>query len=220
MKSVMISIHPKWCKLIANGKKTVEVRKTKPKIKTPFKCYIYCTNAAPYLVEQLRVVREFPLQIYRPGVKSLYGDRFDGGSFVSQYETLHGYSREDAVKIWGKVLNGKVIGEFVCDEILSIWSGYAGTDGDDCLSFDEREVYLGAKMGYGWHISDLQIYDKPKELKDFCYMPESFCEKGLCRGCPFDEAPDVNGEYMHGCEWKRPLKRPPQSWYYVEEVER
>ena len=41
MKSVLISIQPKWCELIASGKKTIEVRKTRPKIQTPFKCYIY-----------------------------------------------------------------------------------------------------------------------------------------------------------------------------------
>lgn len=44
MKSVLISIQPKWCEKIARGKKTVEVRKTRPKIETPFKCYIYCTK--------------------------------------------------------------------------------------------------------------------------------------------------------------------------------
>lgn len=44
-KAVMISIQPKWCELIASGKKTIEVRKTKPKLKTPFKCYIYETRA-------------------------------------------------------------------------------------------------------------------------------------------------------------------------------
>lgn len=44
MKSVLISIHPKWCEKIANGEKTIEVRKTKPKLDTPFKCYIYCTK--------------------------------------------------------------------------------------------------------------------------------------------------------------------------------
>lgn len=44
MKSVLISIQPKWCELIVNGKKTIEVRKTMPKIETPFKCYIYCTK--------------------------------------------------------------------------------------------------------------------------------------------------------------------------------
>ena len=43
MKSVLISIQPKWCELIANGKKTIEVRKTRPRIETPFKVYIYCT---------------------------------------------------------------------------------------------------------------------------------------------------------------------------------
>lgn len=43
-KAILLSIQPKWCGLIANGKKTIEVRKTKPKIKVPFKAYIYCTN--------------------------------------------------------------------------------------------------------------------------------------------------------------------------------
>ena len=44
MKSVLISIKPKYCELIASGQKTMEVRKTRPKIETPFKCYIYCTK--------------------------------------------------------------------------------------------------------------------------------------------------------------------------------
>ncbi len=44
MKAVMLSIQPRWCALIASGKKVIEVRKTKPKLKTPFKCYIYCTK--------------------------------------------------------------------------------------------------------------------------------------------------------------------------------
>ena len=43
MKAVLISIQPKWCELIARGKKTIEVRKTRPNIETPFKCYIYMT---------------------------------------------------------------------------------------------------------------------------------------------------------------------------------
>lgn len=43
MKAVMISIRPEWCEKIASGEKTVEVRKTRPKIEPPFKCYIYCT---------------------------------------------------------------------------------------------------------------------------------------------------------------------------------
>lgn len=42
--AVLISINPKWCKLIASGEKSIEVRKTRPKINAPFKCYIYCTQ--------------------------------------------------------------------------------------------------------------------------------------------------------------------------------
>jgi predicted transcriptional regulator len=47
MKAVLISIQPKWCELIASGKKTVEIRKTRPKLEPvdePFKVYIYCTK--------------------------------------------------------------------------------------------------------------------------------------------------------------------------------
>lgn len=43
-KAVLISIQPKWLELIEKGKKTVEVRKTRPKMEPPFKCYLYCTK--------------------------------------------------------------------------------------------------------------------------------------------------------------------------------
>ncbi len=43
-KAALISIRPKWVEKIANGEKTIEVRKTRPKLETPFKCYIYCTQ--------------------------------------------------------------------------------------------------------------------------------------------------------------------------------
>lgn len=42
-KAVLISIRPKWCEKIVNGEKTIEIRKTRPRLETPFKCYIYCT---------------------------------------------------------------------------------------------------------------------------------------------------------------------------------
>ncbi len=44
MIAVLCSVQPQWCELIANGKKTIEIRKTIPKIPTPFKGYIYCNN--------------------------------------------------------------------------------------------------------------------------------------------------------------------------------
>lgn len=41
MKAILMSIKPKWCEKIFNGEKTVEVRKTAPKLKPPFKVYVY-----------------------------------------------------------------------------------------------------------------------------------------------------------------------------------
>lgn len=69
--------------------------------------------------------------------------------------------------------------------------------------------------------------NRPKsELPFKCYIYETqgrtetpwICEKELCGGCPWDQSPDINGEYEFDCEWRRPLRRPPQSWCYVEEL--
>lgn len=87
MKSVMLSIRPKWCEKIASGEKTIEVRKTKPKLETPFKCYIYCTSGRPDL--------NIPISPER-----LMQDYLDTGSMQSLNCPLG---------------NGKVIGEFTCD---------------------------------------------------------------------------------------------------------
>ena len=134
-KAVMISIRPKWVEKIASGEKTIEVRKTAPKLAVPFKCYIYETK-------KLKCV-------------------FDGGIELRTYEYQ------------GK---GKVVGEFVCDKIYNFVQAGAGIMFADeelnqlnpqeardmtCLSDDEISKYLGNKDGYGWHISDLKIYDKP-----------------------------------------------------------
>ena len=43
-KAVLISVRPEWCQKIASGEKTIEVRKNRPKLAPPFKCYIYCTR--------------------------------------------------------------------------------------------------------------------------------------------------------------------------------
>ena len=43
-KEVLISIRPEWCSLILSGAKKLEIRRTRPKIETPFKCHIYCTK--------------------------------------------------------------------------------------------------------------------------------------------------------------------------------
>ena len=138
-KAVLISIRPEWCDLIKNGIKTLELRKSRPKLELPFKVYIYCTIGCSFLI---------------------------GGK-----HPLSG--------------NGKIIGEFVCDEIEELKRNTVfnapALYSQSCLTRDEYFAYIGNKIAYIWHISDLVVYDKPKELSDFN------------------------------------LKRPPQSWCYVEE---
>ena len=176
MKSVLISIQPKWCELIASGKKTVEVRKTKPKIDMPFKCYIYCT----------------------------YGE----GLIEANDEVLPNHLIEYKVskgKTWGNCCNGKVIGEFVCD---FIYHNISFDCSQSCVSVSELKEYSNGKPLYAWHISDLVIYDKPKELSEFFYA----CDKPKGTDC---------SECLDRRENKcKAITRPPQSWCYVEEVDR
>ncbi len=126
--------------------------------------------------------------------------------------------------------NGKVIGEFICDNI-EIWNesecleinpktGVSYLCEMSCVPWTELKQYKGnSEIIYTWHISDLVIYDESKELGEFYFPSERYCEKGLCGGCIHDAVPDVYGEYDYDCEWKRPIMRPPQSWCYAEELE-
>lgn len=164
MKSVLISIQPKWCELILKGKKTVEVRKTRPKLETPFKCYVYQTKGKEKLID---IIKDGDI---------CYGETYHGKPVFIKM-------REDSVYagLFGR--KQKVIGEFVCDTIVT--DKTFGHDplfnGAACMSEVEAAAYSCQSPIYGWHISNLVIYDKPKELSEFG------------------------------------LKRPPQSWCYVEE---
>ena len=195
MKSVLISIQPKWCELIASGKKTVEVRKTKPKLATPFKVYIYCTKGKFEPSECLR--------------NNLHYD-------------------DSTIKVCEG--QGKVIGEFVCDSIDYVRNYGDAVDWYDCkascLSANEIIEYAKDKNGnfvytYGWHISDLVIYDKPRELSEFYQKGKNNIHfyYDYCAGCPNHETPV--GEYpCNECDGNRKyLYTPPQSWCYVEGLE-
>ena len=167
MKSVLISIKPKWCELIASGKKTVEVRKTRPKLDVPFKCYIYCTKGKT---------------IYHP--RDIFGN---------------------------EALNGKVIGEFVCDKVVQFENhcynpAFEETADLSCVGFEGLYYYLGLNdYGYGWHISDLVIYDKPKKLSEFI------------KPCNHDNDCCTCDRYDYiGHKCYNEVTRPPQSWCYVE----
>lgn len=177
MKAVLISIQPKWCELIASRRKTIEVRKTRPKIETPFKCYIYATKPKTY---------SHPARIYN--------------SFIMPES--------------GECGSGKVIGEFVCDDIIvdergenaDVFSKYAQ------LSLVEQKKYGANKPLFGWHITDLKIYYKPKELGEF--RKEGFMteEQWLYALYP--------NTHCHYAAWAKrfEITRPPQSWCYVEEL--
>ena len=168
-KAVMLSIRPKWVEKIASGEKTIEVRKTKPKLETPFRCYIYETQ---------------------------------------------GWVERDGIMAFR--LGGRVIGEFTCDRIYEIrkrgipenfdycYLSLNEWGNDDieteikaisasCVSKEELNAY-GAKapLIYGWHISDLRIYDAPRELSEFTGLRT----------------------FKGGFEL-REIDRSPQSWCYV-----
>lgn len=171
--AVLISIQTKWCELIASGAKTIEVRKTAPKLPTPYKCYIYETLGHAKFSEDI--------------TGKTYYHGFEG--------------------------RGKVIGEFICDGIQGItycddgehqryqwidapaWAFFLNQKA--CLNDGELKKYLGNNGGYGWHISELKMYDEPKELSEYGYI-------GL-RQAMLGYTPVM-------------AKRPPQSWLYVEEL--
>ena len=173
VKSILISIRPMWCELIASGKKTIEVRKTRPKIETPFKCYIYCT-----------------------GVKSMN---------LRDYVAVH-QATGGAVDDW----SGKVIGEFVCDGVYKNNMSY-DCEGS-CVSVSELKEYANGKPLYGWRISDLKIYDKPKELGNF--RKAAWCPYMNENGCTYKYHCFRVGQAQRCGE---ALSRPPQSWCYTEE---
>ena len=168
MKAILMSIRTEWCDLIIRRKKTVELRKTCPRLQTPFKVYIWCTKARTF------------------------------------WARVHGNG-------WQQ-LDERVIGEFICDDIRRIGPEYCVVKEDiesaisgSCLTVPQVKDYAGWKSGmsyadlkdlYGWHISDLKIYDNPRELRPFT---------GL-----------LNTRFG-----VRPVEaqRPPQSWCYVQEIE-
>lgn len=195
MESVIVSTKPEWIEKIVRGEKTIEVRKSAPK-EVPFKAYIYETKHATEM----------------PWVD-------EDGHFIYK----------------GR---GQVIGEFICDEVYNIepifsfcdcYSGYDDTS--DCIHFEGYSIdnerlkktcltqqdlciYGKGNRLYGWHISDMKIYDKPKELSEFWGRKNCLAADTVeCWNC-FAACREINGRHY------QPLSRPPQSWQFVEELEK
>lgn len=197
-KAVLISIRPKWCEKIVDGEKTIEVRKTRPKLETPFKVYIYCTNQKNVILWNAR-------------------------SYI--YLDDHNHNAFD--RCW----NGSVVGEFVCDKIT--WLNHVGFSGlpgirlvamrdmctidgsfdfsESCLTTPQIEKYLGGKDGYAWHISNLKIYDAPKELTEFHTWKK-------CKSCSKSGYESTACIYDENCMVPVAITKAPQSWCYVEEL--
>ena len=112
---------------------------------------------------------------------------------------------------------GQVISEFICDKVDEYPYDYCdGVDIDDdtiletAIDREDINIYAKGKTLYGWHISDLKIYDKPRELSDFS-RPCSY--SGLCFSCKRTSF-KKDGNLL--CNTK--ITRPPQSWMRVEDL--
>lgn len=200
MKGILIAQKPRDCENIVSGKKTIIVCKKMPKLQTPFKGYIFCTKGRPF-IQKIR-----------------FGDIAISHTQISK-----------------NLYNGKVIGEFICDRIDRIEKRGINNNFDycylslnewgnddieieikdiqkSCISKSELNAYgENSSCLYGLHITDLKIYDKPKELSEFS-RPCSY--DGLCFTCKRFKA---NGSSYDICN--SVVTRPPQGWIYVEEQE-
>lgn len=217
MKSVLISIRPKWVEKIASGEKTIEVRKSAPK-EVPFKAYIYCTKGKDgyewlYRVDNNgygkaqswhgKVIGEFICDRI---------DEFYCASVPYQKENNLGYGHFVDNGVYK--VNGWHEGVVFERNDRHIDSMLKNNDLKEmCLSAQEIFDYIGiGKHLYGWHISDLKIYDKPKELSEFRKSGFMTEEEWL-----FNLYPNTHCHYDAWAK-KFEITRPPQSWCYVEEL--
>lgn len=191
-KAVLISIWPKWCQKIVNGEKTIEVRKTRPRLAPPFKCYIYCT---------LQGMNEF--------------FRAELGGDVARWNRDKWGVRKGAVigeftcdKVYRLVTPGPGGSYSVKGEDQGTTNLVAR---QSCLGLGDMHTCLKSKPGYGLHISGLKIYDTPRDLSEF---RKACAHDWYCDSCAMHW--ENNGTC--GNESLR-FRRPPQSWCYVQEVE-
>lgn len=158
MNSVLMSIRPKWCELIGCGKKTIEVRKSRPRIDTPFKVYMYCSRE--------RLKHGLHLYVCEPSKREKYGTFVhwrNGNDVVDVNPHLPAY------RFNCYLAEGNVIGEFVCDKIYELAPlNHAPDDTEQraCLSHEEIAQYLKGK-GYAWNITNVRIFGELIPISQF-----------------------------------------------------
>lgn len=228
MKSIITSVSPYLCEKITSGDCKILVKKSTPK-EVPFKAYIYCTKEKPCIQK----IRFGDIAISHTQIsKNLYNGKVIGEFICDRVDDFYcasvPYQRE----------NNLGYGQFIDNGVYKVNGWYEGIvferndrcidtmlNNNDlkemCLTAQELFDYIGVgKHLYGWHISDLKIYDKPKELSEFKTPPCDKSEKacGNCKWLVKINTPDV---YECECyvEDGRSITRPPQSWQYVEKIE-
>ena len=183
MKAILISIKPKWCELIASGKKTVEVRKTKPKLETPFKVYIYCTKGETvYLPRDVmgnealngKVIGEFVCrQTYESGwILSPdhpdWEDGFDDESCLTDRE-LYEYSNGGTFYGW------HISDPVIYDEPIELWEFYREGNPNDrfyddyCSGCPHHETPISEFPCNKCHGNRNYLYSPPQT---WCYVEE------------------------------------------------
>ena len=203
MKSVLISIKPKYVELIANGEKTIEVRKSAPK-EVPVKAYIYETKGAT----EIPWVDEDGHFIYKGRGQVI-------GEFVC-----------DRIEMVNSSCSAYGIDLFYHDCMTQ--GCLAERDIEKYFNIPkDKDLRVMKGNGYAWHIFDLKIYDKPKSIMQFYKpCPDKFhcCE--ICKYGSVVLSPDEE-EYAlyHGGNYdtyetvcRNIVTRPPQSYMYVEEL--
>jgi len=165
-KAVLLSIRPNWCKLIWSGMKTVEVRRNRPKLETPFKVYIYCSGNSGWLMRSQKGLRKMDRKV----IGEFTCDKIDKLVHVGTMMDINILTLDGLYK--------------PADELLQA----------ACLTEETAKKYLQGRNGYGWHISELKFYDRPVNLKelwaiqpcthrgDCCSCRRWDAEKLICRG--------------------------------------
>ena len=192
-RAILMPIRPEWVVEILNGRKTAEISKTAPKCDLPIDVYIYCAKSKDYLLDK------------------------DENFFVwdkRDHHYLYQYEEEPE----SHYFQGKVVAKFTLNEVRDL-SCLNSSDGPAvleqlCLSYGNFIDYLCQGRGrlFGWHISDLVIFDKPKELSEFKYWKKY----PNCKKCPHEAGVYDILVCANGCRELLPVQRAPRSWQYVE----
>ena len=178
MTAILMSIQPTWVSKILNGKKTLEIRKSMPKCDLPIDVYIYCTKG--------NGVKDF-ITIYKHVLTTNeISCHYINGTVVAKF-TLN---KVEEIKCFSHLLGGYQTQTLANLDLCEV----------SCLTYDELHSYLKGKVGYAWHIDNLVVFDKPKELSEFYKWTDK--TMGL--------------HVMPKAKMVRTLTRAPQSWQFIE----